>query len=335
VSAARRARTAAGRYARTAMAGLAVAGLLLSGTARGEFCPARPIHLIVPFTPGGSTDILARTVGRAVSDAAGQQVVIDNRPGAGGILGAEAAARAPADGCTLLMGHVGTLAVNPGLYPGLSYDPARDFAPVTLFALVPNVLAVHPSLAAANLAELVALARARPGTLTYSSGGSGSAAHLATEYLKKVTGTDIVHVPYKGTGPAVTDLIGGQVSMTMTGLPPLLPHIRSGRVRALAVAAATRLPLLPQVPTVAESGYPGFEATQWYGVVAPRGTPPATIDRLHGWIQASLQRSDVKARLESEGAVPSGLGPAAFAGFIQTETARWRKVIVEAGIRPD
>jgi len=261
-----------------------------------------------------------------------QPVVIDNKPGAGGSIGAVAAARAAADGYTLFMGHIGTLAVNPSLYAKLPYDPVKDFAPVTLVATVPNVLVVRTGLPVHSVAELIALARSQPGRLHYSSGGNGSAAHLAVEYFKLATGTDIVHVPYKGTGPSITDLIGGQVDLTMTGLPPVLAQIRAGRLRGIAVASPARLALVPDLPTVAESGVPGFEATQWYGVLAPAGTRPAIVDRLHAEIAALLNRPEVRRRLESEGAEPVGAGPARFAAFIRSEIDRWGKVIREAHV---
>jgi len=294
--------------------------------------PSKRISLIVPFTPGGSTDILARALGQALAEAWKQPVIIDNKPGAGGAIGAEAAARAAPDGYTLLMGHIGTLAVNPTLYPKLAYNPITDFAPVALVAMVPNVLVVNPAVPVRTAAELIALARSRPGSLTASSGGQGSAAHLAIEYFKQATGIDILHVPYKGTGPAVADLIGGQITMTMTGLPPLLQHIRSGKLRALGVASKARLPQIPDVPTLIEAGVPGFEATQWYGVVAPARTPAPVVDQLAAQIRRSLAQPDLKKRLESEGAQPSDMGPAEFRKLIQDEIARWAQVIRAAKI---
>jgi tripartite-type tricarboxylate transporter receptor subunit TctC len=297
--------------------------------------PTRAIRLIVPFTPGGSTDILGRAIGQALTEAWRQQVIIENKPGAGGAIGAEAAAKAAPDGYTLFMGHIGTLAVNPTLYPKLPYDALKDFAPVALVAMVPNVLVVNPSVPARTVTELIALAKARPGTLTCSSAGAGSAAHLAIEYFKLATGTDIVHVPYKGTAPAVTDLIGGQVSMTVTGLPPLIHHIRAGKLRALGVASSMRLPQIPDVPTIAESGVAGFEATQWYGVVAPAHTPAPIIDQLATEIRRSLLQPELKKRLETEGAQPANMGPAEFQKLIRTEIDRWGKVIRAAHIQPD
>jgi tripartite-type tricarboxylate transporter receptor subunit TctC len=239
--------------------GLALACNALPALAQASSYPTKPIRLIVPFPPGGSTDILGRALGQKLSEAWGQQVVVDNRPGAGGSIGADLVAKAPPDGYTLLMGHIGTLAVNPALYPKLAYDPLKDFAPVSLVAIVPNVLVVNPAVPAKNVAELVAYARANPGKLTYSSGGNGSAAHLAMEYFKLQTKTDIVHVPYKGTAPSITDLLGGQVTMTMTGAPAVMSHVQGGKLRALGVSSPTRLDALPQIPPIADT-IPGFEA---------------------------------------------------------------------------
>jgi len=319
---------------RTMLAGLAaLAGMRSLRVAAQPGYPSKPIHIIVPFTPGGSTDILARSLGQALTGAWHQQVIVDNKPGAGGSIGAEAAAKSPADGYTLFMGHIGTLAVNPTLYTKLRYNPLTDFAPVALVAMVPNVLVVHPSVPARSVAELIALAKAKPGALTYSSGGIGSAANLAMEYFKLATDTHIVHIPYKGAAPAVTDLIGGQVSMTMTGLPPLLAHIRAGRVRALGVASSTRLAQLPDVPTIAESGVAGFEATQWYGVVVPAHTPAPIVDQLAAEIRHALASPELRKHLETEGAQPVDMGPAEFAKLIRTEIDRWAKVIRAANIQ--
>jgi tripartite-type tricarboxylate transporter receptor subunit TctC len=315
-----------------------VAGAVLALAATqvaAQAWPAKPIRMIVPFTPGGSTDILARAAGNAISEGLGQQVVVENRPGAGGSIGMDAAARAAPDGYTIVMGHIGTLAVNPWIYPKLPYDPVKDFAPISLFANVPNVLVVHPTLPVKNVQELIAMAKAKPGALTYGSGGTGSAAHLAVEYFKLETKTDILHVPYKGTGPMMTDLLGGQLQLTMTGLVPTLPHVKSGKMKLIAVASAKRIPMLPDTPTIAESGVPGFEATQWYGLLAPAGTPPAIVDRLAGEIRKALGNAEVKRRLEAEGADPVGNTPAQFAQVIKSELARWQTVIRQAGIKAE
>lgn len=297
--------------------------------------PTKPIHLVVPFTPGGSTDILARAIGAELAKAWGQAVVIDNVPGAGGSMGADRVAKAPADGYTLLMGHIGTLAVNPSLYPTLPYNPVKDFAPVAWVARVPNLLAVHPSVKAANLKELVALAKSRPGQLNYGSGGNGSAANLATEYFKLQTGTSLLHIPYKGTAPAVTDLVGGQIQVLFSGAPAVLPFVKSGQLRALAVSSPQRLEALPDLPTVAESGYKDFEADQWYGVVAPAGTPRDIVARLNSQINLALASPELKTRLVSEGAIPTPATPEAFGQLIVREIARWKPVIQGGRVKAD
>ncbi|MES2954753.1 MAG: tripartite tricarboxylate transporter substrate binding protein, partial [Pseudomonadota bacterium] len=264
--------------------------------------PVKPIRLVVPFTPGGSTDILARAIGQELTKAWGQAVVIDNVPGAGGSLGADKVAKAAADGYTLLMGHIGTLAVNPSLYPALPYDPVKSFAPVAWVARVPNLLVVNPQVAARSVKELMTLAKARPGQLNYGSGGNGSAANLATEYFKLQTGTSLLHIPYRGTAPAVNDLIGGQIQLLFTGAPAVLNQIKNGQLRALAVSSPQRLPALPDVPTVAEAGYKDFEADQWYGVVAPAGTSREVVAKLNAQINLALNSAELKTRLNNEGA---------------------------------
>ena len=265
--------------------------------------PVKPIRLVVPFTPGGSTDILARAIGLELTKAWGQPVVIENVPGAGGSIGADKVAKAPADGYTLLMGHIGTLAVNPSLYPNLPYDPVKNFAPVAWVARVPNVLVVHPSVKATTVQELVALAKSKPGQLNYGSGGNGSASNLATEYFKMQTGTSLLHIPYRGTAPAVTDLVGGQIQVLFTGAPAVMGQIKSGQVRALAVSSPKRMDALPDLPTVADAGYKNFEADQWYGVVAPAGTPKDIVAKLNSQINQSLNSAELKTRLNNEGAV--------------------------------
>ena len=305
---------------------------------RAQTFPARPLHIVVPFTPGGSSDVLARAVGTEIGRTLGQPVVIDNVPGAGGSLGAERVARAAPDGCTLLMAHTGTLAVNPALYPRLGYDPVRSFAPVAWVARVPNVLVVHTSVPAANLQELLALAKSRPGHLAYGSGGNGSAAHTTMEYLKLQTGTSFLHIPYRGTAPSVNDLLAGQVQVLFTGVPALLPHVRAGRMRALAVSSSQRLAVLPDVPTVAETklaGTGGFEADQWYGLVAPAGTPEAVVTLLNVHVNRALASAEVRARLAAEGAEPTPATPQAFAQLVAREIPRWDKVVKAARIRLD
>ncbi len=300
--------------------------------------PTRAIRLVVPFTPGGSTDILARSIGVELTRAWGQPVVIDNLPGAGGSLGADRVAKAPADGYTLLMGHIGTLAVTPSIYPNLPYDPVKSFAPVAWVARVPNVLAVHPSVPARALAEFLALARSQPGRLNYGSGGNGSAAHIAMEYLKLKSGTFVVHVPYRGTAPAVNDLLAGQIQAIFTGAPAVMPFVKSGQLRALAVSSPRRLASLPDLPTVAESGLKelaGFEADQWYGVVAPAGTPREIITKLNAQINASLNSPELQVRLQAEGAQATPTTPEAFGQLIASETERWRPVVKAGHVRPE
>ncbi|MBP6645105.1 MAG: tripartite tricarboxylate transporter substrate binding protein, partial [Burkholderiaceae bacterium] len=297
--------------------------------------PTKPIRMVVPFTPGGSTDILARAIGQKLTEAWGQPVVIDNVPGAGGSLGADKVAKSPADGYTVLMGHIGTLAVNPSLYPKLPYDPVRSFEPVALVAKVPNVLVVHPGVAAKSVKELVALAKAKPGHLSYGSGGNGSAANLAGEYLKQQTGTSMLHIPYRGAVPAVTDLAGGQIQLVFTGGLAVMPFVKSGQLRALAVSSTLRMASLPDVPTMIESGYKGFEADQWYGVVAPKGTPAAVVSKLNQQINAALSSPELKTRLTNEGAVATPTTPQAFGQYIATEIARWRPVIQAGRVTAD
>ena len=304
-----------------------------AGLVHAQSYPAKPVRLIVPFTPGGSTDILARTLAQQLTVAWNQQVLVENRAGAGGTIGADAVAKAAPDGYTLLMGHIGTLAVNVALYPKLPYNPTRDFSPVSLVAIVPNVLLVHPSVPVKSVQEFLAYVRANPGKVNYGSGGNGSAAHLAVEYFKLQTKTDFVHIPYRGTGPMVTDLLAGQITMTMTGVLPTLPHIQSGKMRALGVSSTKRVSALPNIPTVGEAGVPGFDATQWYGLVAPAGTPRAVIEKLNTDTRAAMQSKEIRERLESEGAIAESNSPEQFAAFIAAEIKRWGAVVRASGMQ--
>jgi tripartite-type tricarboxylate transporter receptor subunit TctC len=300
--------------------------------------PNKPIRIIVPFTPGGSPDVLARTIGQKISESMGVPVVVENVAGAGGTVGADRASKAAPDGYTLLMGHVGTLAVAPAVYPNLPYDPIKSFAPVAWVAKVPNVLAVHPSMPANNVAELVKYLKANPGKVNYGSGGNGSAAHLAMEYFKLSTQTFVVHVPYRGTAPSVTDAVAGQIQMVFTGAPALVPMVKAGKLRAIAVSSPKRLELLPDVPTLAESGVKGlegFEADQWYGLVAPAGTPAAIVQKLNQVVNANLAAPEVVTRLKSEGATATPASPDAFGQLIQREIKRWRPVVLNAKITAD
>jgi len=307
----------------------------ISGGAHAQTYPSKPILLIVPFAPGGSSELLSRLVGQKLTESLGQQVVVENRPGGAGNIAMETVAHARPDGYTLILGHIGTLAVNPAMFAKLPYDPIKDFAPVSLIAAVPNIVAVHPQVPAKNLKELLELARAKPGSINYGSAGNGSAGHLAFEYLKQVSKTDFVHVPYKGTGPMMTDLIAGQTQATFTGAPPLIPQIKQGKLRALAVGSAKRIPSLPDVPTVAESGFPGFETAQWYGILAPAATPPELVKKLSAEIAKALKRPEVHDRLAADGTVVIGSTPEEFAAHIRKEMAHWGEVVKQAKIRAE
>jgi tripartite-type tricarboxylate transporter receptor subunit TctC len=309
------------------LAAIGPVAIAQSTAAAASGYPNKTIRIIVPFTPGGSTDILARAIGIELSKAWGQSVIVENVAGAGGSIGADKAAKSAADGYTLLMGHIGTLAVNPSLYPDLPYQPLRDFAPVAWVARVPNVLVVHPSVPAKNVKEFVALAKSKPGQLNYGSGGNGSAANLATEYFKLQTNVSLLHIPYRGTAPAVTDLLGGQIQVLFTGAPAVIGQIKSGQLRALAVSSPQRLDSLPDVPTVAESGYKNFEADQWYGIVAPKGLPQEIVNKLNVQINSALQSPELKNRLNNEGAVATPSTPEVFGKLIKSEIERWKPVI--------
>jgi tripartite-type tricarboxylate transporter receptor subunit TctC len=310
-----------------------VAGLALAGPAKAQDYPSKPIRLVVPFAAGGATDVLARLVGERLTASLGQQVVVDNRPGAGGNIGSDIVARAEPDGYTILMGAVGTHAINPSLYPKMPYDPVKDFAPVTLVASVPNVLVVNPEVPANSVQELIDLAKAKPGELNFASSGNGTSIHLSGELFKAMTGTDIVHVPYKGSGPAVTDLLGGQVQMMFDNMPSSLPHVKAGKLRALGVTSAKRSPALPEVPTIAEAGVPGYDATSWFGILAPAGTPEPVVTRLQGAIVQALGEPEMRQRMADLGAEPVGDTPAEFGQFITAELAKWAKVVNDAGVK--
>ena len=297
--------------------------------------PSKPIRIVVPFPPGGTTDILARAAAQKMAEAWKEQAVIDNRPGAGGNIGAELVAKAPADGYTMLMGTVGTHAINASLYAKMPYDHVKDFAPVILVAAVPNVMVVHPSVPAATVAEFIAWAKANPGKVNFASSGSGTSIHLAGELFKTQTGLAMTHVPYKGSAPAIADLIGGQVQVMFDNLPSALPQIRGGKLRALAVTSRERANALPDVPTVAESGLPGFEASSWFGLLAPTGTPREVVVRVNAEIARWLASSDAKDKLASQGAVAAGGTPEDFVSHIAAETAKWQKVVRESGAKVD
>ena len=314
---------------------MALFGCLYGVAASAQDYPSKPVRLIIPFAPGGSNDILGRLIGNKLAEATGQQVVIDNRGGAGGSIGVDLAAKSAPDGYTLVIGHIGTLAVNPTLYKNLPYDPIKDLQPISMLAKVANIMVVHPSLPAKSVKELIALAKAKPGSLVYGSGGNGGAGHLATEYFKLMTKTDIVHIPYKGTAPATIDLLAGQTQLVFGGIPGIAGHVRNGKLRALGVSTSKRLVVFPEVPTIAEAGVPGYEATQWYGVLAPAGTPPVIVARLNKDIISALENAQVQQRLAEDGSEPLPSTPNEFTAFIKSETVRWAPVIKAAGIRAD
>ncbi len=319
----------------SAVAAVAAVTVAASALAQAPAYPSKPIRLVVPFPPGGATDILARDVAQRLTEAWGQSVVVDNRPGAGGNIGTELVAKAAPDGYTLEMGTVGTHAINASLYAKMPYDPVKDFAPVILVAGVPNVLVVNPSLPVNSVAELIAYAKANPGKLNFASSGNGTSIHLSGELFKVMAGVQMVHVPYKGSAPAVQDLIAGQVQLMFDNLPPSLPQIRAGKLRALAVTSATRAPALPDVPTIAEAGLPGFEASSWFGILAPAGTPPAIVAKLNTEIGKWLATPEAQEKLRSQGASPAGGSPEDFAKHIAAETTKWAKVVKDSGAKID
>lgn len=315
-----------------------IAASIAGGPAWGQGAagyPAKAVRFIAPFPPGGSTDLLARLVALKLTEAWGQQVIVENRGGAGGTIGVELAARAAPDGYTIVMGHVGTFGFNPTLYPKLPYDAIKDFAPITVLATVPNGMAVHPSLPVKTARDFVALAKAKPGELLYASGGSGSASHLAGEYFKLLTKINMVHVPYKGTGPAMISMISGQTTMTITGMVALMPHVKSGRLKLLGVATMKRLSIMPDIPTINESGVPGYDANQWYGVLTQAAVPRDIVMKLNSEIVKVLARQDVKDRLAADGAEPVANTPEQFAAHIKAEIARWAPVVKASGAKPD
>ena len=312
---------------------LAIAAGLLASSVQAQTWPSKPIRLVVPFAPGGSSSIVARAVGAEMEKNLGQPIVIDNKPGGGGNVAMQEVARAEPDGYTLIIGHLGTLAVNPFMFDALPFDTNRDFAAVSLLVKVPNIFVVHADVPARDMREFIALARKQPGKLFYGSAGNGSAGHLVFEYLKLLSGMDIVHVPYKGTGPNLIDLLAGRTQATSAGTPPLMPHVKAGKLRAIAVAGAKRLPTLPEVGTVAEQGYPGFEATQWYGINAPAKTPAAVIKRLADEAAKAVTQPAVLERFAADDAESVGSTAAEYAAFIDAEQKRWGEVVRKANIK--
>ena len=317
-----------------ALIALACVGFVPFASAQTPY-PGKPIRLVVPFPAGGTTDILAREVAQKLTEAWGQSVVVDNRPGAGGNIGSELVAKSAPDGYTLLMGTVGTHAINPSLYAKMPYDHVKDFVPVILVAGVPNVLVVNPQLPVNSLAELIAYGKANPGKLNFASSGSGTSIHLSGELFKTMTGIQMTHVPYKGSSPALTDLMGGQVQLMFDNLPSSLPLIKGGKLKALAVTSAQRAAALPDTPTMAEAGLPGFEASSWFGVLAPAGTPAPIVAKLQAEIAKWLATSDAREKLAGQGAIVAALPSDAFAKHITAETTKWAKVVKESGAKVD
>jgi tripartite-type tricarboxylate transporter receptor subunit TctC len=303
--------------------------------ANAQSYPAKPVRMIVPFPAGGATDIVGRLIAQKLSEAFGQQVIVDNRGGAGGTIGSDIAAKSPPDGYTMLLGTSSTHAVAPSLYSKLPYDPVKDFSPVTLAATATILLAVHPSLPVRSVKELISLAKRQPNALSFASSGNGGISHLVGEQFKSMAGIDMLHVPYKGDTPALVDLVSGQVHLMFGTAVSFLPYVKAGRLNAVAVTNPKRSPVVPNVPTVAESGLPGFEALQWFGVFVPAGTPKDVVSRLHGEIIKLLKFPDVRERLASLGAEVVGNSPEQFAAFQKADSAKWAKVVKQSGAKID
>lgn len=311
------------------------AGVLAAGAAAAQGFPNRPIRLISPYPPGGANDLLARIIAPRLGESLGQQVVVENRAGATGNIGAELVARAPADGHTLLMGQAGNLTINISLMAKMPFDPVRDFAPITLVAATPNVLVVHPSLPVRTVKDLIALSKARPGQINYATSGIGSPGHLAAELLNKSAGIQLVHIPYKGAAPALMDVVAGNAHLYFTSAMSAQPFVPAGRLRMVAVASAKRSPSLPNVPTVAEAGFPDFDVSSWWGVVAPAGTPREVITRLHGEILRVIGLPETRTKIGEQGADIVTSTPEQFAAYIRGETAKWARLIREVGVKPE
>ena len=311
------------------------AGLLGGTSALAQAYPTKPVTIIVPFAAGGTTDILARIIGQALTAELGQSVVVDNRAGAGGNIGGQAAAKATPDGHTLFMGTVGTHAINASLYKKMPFDPVKDFAPLTRVANVPNLLVANPAQPYKSVKDLIAYAKANPGKVNFGSSGNGSSIHLSGELFKSLAKVDMQHVPYKGSAPAVTDLMGNQIGIMFDNMPSAIQHVRSGKLAPLAVTTAKRSPELPNVPTIAEAGVPGYEATSWFGMFAPAGTPAPVLAKLNAAIVKVLAQPDVKKKINEQGAEVYSETPEQFAAFIQAESVKWGKVVKESGASLD
>lgn len=306
----------------------------MTGAAYAENYPARPLRLLVPYAPGGPVDIVGRVTALKLTEALGQQVIVDNRAGAGGNIALDIVAKSAPDGYTLLMGANGPIAINPSLYSKMPIDPAKDLAAVSMVASSAMILVVHPTVTAANVKDLIALAKAKPGSINYASSGSGSTAHLSSELFKRMAGVRMEHVPYKGAGPALTDLVGGQVQTMFTGVSSTLPYVKTGKLKALGVSSERRLPLLPEVPAVAED-LPGYEVATWYGVFTPTGVGKSVVDRLHRALVQSFATADAQSRLAALGADAATNTPQQFTASIARERAKWARIIKESGARAD
>ena len=320
------------RFTLQAFCALALAAVMPAASAQSY--PVKPVRFVVPYPPGGPTDILGRAVAQALSESLGQSVIVDNKPGASGMIGAEQVAKAAPDGYTILV-NASIHVINPSLYSKTSFDAMKDFVPVSQIASVPLILVVGQSVPANSVKELIALAKASPGKLTFASSSVGAAPHLAGELLKRMAGVDIVHVPYKGSGPATADLIGGHVTMMIDSMPSSISHVKAGKLKVLGVSTAKRISALPDTPTIAESGLPGFDIATWYGVWAPAGTSKEIVNRLSGEIAKALKRADLKERLAGLGAEPVGSTPAEFAAYCESEFKRWGRVVKESGAKLD
>ena len=330
--------TLAFRSNRASLAGLAIAAAMLGNSvsvlAQDTF-PSRQMRIIVPFAPGGATDMLARLVGQKMGETFKQTVIVENKPGAGGNIGADAGAKAAADGYTLTLAAAGFMAVNPSVYAKLPYDSVKDFAPISLLVNAPLLLVVHPKVAANNAREFINLARANPGKLTIGNGGTGTAQHLGGEFFTSTAAINVTHVPYKGSAPATTDLLGGVFDAQFDNMVTLIPHVKAGKLRAIAVSSTKRVPLLPEVPTIAESALPGFETGTWYGIIAPAGTPAAVVERLNREVNRILLLPDVQEKLAAQGLEPAGNTPAEFSTMIRSEIAKYAKIVKAAGIKAE
>ena len=302
--------------------------------ALGQAYPTKPIRIVAPSTPGDAPDVIARLVADKLSVALGQQVVVDNKPGAGGVVGSESVAKSAPDGYTLIMGNAGSHGINAAVYSRLPYDIQRDFAPVSQVAIAPNVMVINPSLPVNSVAEFIAYAKSQPGKLSYASGGNGSSAHMSMELFKSMAGIDVQHIPYKGSSPALTDLIGGQVAVFIGNMPPTVPHIKSGKLRALAVTTRTRSALMPELPTIADT-LPGYETVAWFGVLAPAGTPPDVVNRLSVEIGKIARSPEMRERLVAMGAEPVGGTPEEFKAVIDRDIAKWKPLAQKVGIKVD